>query len=346
MVHVGIGMITGSAEEATRFIDKSDYDAYIMQRNRPTILMGGRVSDQIYEKVDGFSCIEDVDRIIDDWIDVKYKKEEIGMAIFGIDYDNEHIQPWDIIEGNVKDLKKNNTLIVDKHIVKYFPELELKDKLSGGLLYEDIKVVGFCQNTRRTGNPGGWTNFETARRLLYLENESTYLAVKIKEGFTIDDLKDKLEDYDDEVLVYSAEEMRENTINFMIFDTGLAGTIGIIAVLGFLVAMIVISITLYQSVKEKIPEFVSMKALGASKSYINNILVGQTVIIVSISYVLATITAILLSPSLSFVSTLSVSVNPIMAFTIYGISLALGILSSLFSIRKIQSVDPGIIFRA
>ena len=345
MVHVGIGMITGTLDESTRIIEESDYDGYILQNNRPNIMMGGIVSDEIYEKVKSLSCVEDVDKIVNDWVGVDFKDKDAGVNIIGIDYNNEHLQPWDIIEGDVKDLKKNNTIIVDQLIKKYFPDVKVGDKLTAGVFDDKLKIVGFTRTHQKTGNPGGWVNFETAKRLLYLGNESTYLAVTLKEGFSIDDLKEKMDDYDDEVKVYSAEEMKENVGQFILIDTGLAGTIGIIAVLGFIVTMIVISITLYQSVTEKIPELVSIKALGANKSYINHILIGQTFIIVSISFAIATALAVIFAPILSFVSTLSVTVNPLMALFIYGTSLGLGITCSIFSITKVHGTDPGIIFR-
>ncbi|TFG28738.1 MAG: FtsX-like permease family protein [Promethearchaeota archaeon] len=346
MVHIGMGMITGTLDESTRVIDNSDYDAYVLQKNRPNIMMGGIIPDDIYHKVKSLECVEDVDRFISDWIDVKFKEEDTGIDVIGIEKNNEHLQPWDIIEGNIEDLKKNNTIIVDQLIKKFIPDLKLGDKLTAGVFDDKIKIVGFCRNFQATGNARGWVNFETAKRLLYLENESTYLAITIKKGFSVNDLKEKMDDYDNEVKVYSTEEMRDNVAQFILIDTGLAGTIGIIAILGFFVAMIVLTITLYQSVSEKIPELVSLKALGADKRYVDHILIGQTFIIISISFAIATLIAVICAPTLSLFSTLSVTVNPLMALFIYSTSLGLGILCSLFSIRKVHSIDPGIIFRA
>ena len=345
MVHIGMGMITGTLDESTRIIDNSDYDAYILQKNRPNIMMGGIIPDEMYDKVKSLSCVEDVDRIIDDWIDVKFKEKDTGINIIGFEHNNHHIQPWDIIEGNIEDIKQNNTIIVDQLLKKYIPDLQIGDKLTAGVFDDKLKIVGFCRNFQTTGNARGWVNFDTAKRLLYLENESTYLAITLKDGFSVDALKERMEDYKDEVKVYSTEEMKENVTQFILIDTGLAGTIGIIAVLGFFVAMIVLSITLYQSVSEKIPELVSLKALGADKSYVDHILIGQTFIIVSISFAIATIIGVILAPILSVVSTLSVTINLLMALFIYGMSLGLGILCSLFSIRKVHGTDPGIIFR-
>ena len=41
MVHVGMGMMTGSVDQNTRIVDEGDYDAYIIQSNRANIMMGG-----------------------------------------------------------------------------------------------------------------------------------------------------------------------------------------------------------------------------------------------------------------------------------------------------------------
>jgi putative ABC transport system permease protein len=347
MVHIGIGMITGVIDESTRLLDEGDYDAYITQRNKPNILMGGHVSDDIYEKVEDLECVEDIDRMIADWTEVKFEDEKISVHVIGFDMRTNHLDPYDIVEGNKDDLKKNNTIIVDEMLkTKSFQNLEVGDKIKGGFTDESLKVVGFCRNAHRTGNAVIWTNYETAIRLLQMENESTYLAVKIKDGYSVDDLKDSLDDEKDKVKAYSTEEMRDQLINFLLFDFGIAGSIGILAALGFVVAMIIISITLYQSVSEKIPEFVSLKALGAKKSYINHILFNQTFIIVSLSYILATLLAYIISPTLTIYSSLPVSIDFIWAGIIYGIALALGIICSVFSIRKVHKTDPAIIFRA
>jgi len=139
--------------------------------------------------------------------------------------------------------------------------------------------------------------------------------------------------------------MKAEISDYILFGFGLAFSIGIVAILGFFVAMIIITITLYQSIIEKIPELVSLKALGGSKSFINKMLILQTIFIVSIGYGISVVIAIFLAPILSFYSALPVGINPIVTLISFGISLGLGILCSLFSIRKVHNTDPAVIFR-
>ncbi len=346
MVLIGIGMLTGSVEESQRIIDESDYDAYIIQYNRDNIMEGGRVSDAVYDRVLGLSGVKDVDKIIDDWIGLKFGDDDTGVSMIGYDIESDNIEPWDIIKGNKDDLKEDNNIIIDQLITKFFPNVEIKDKLKAGDLDTSLRITGMSRNNQRFGSPMMWTNLETAKNLLHIVNESTYLCVKLKSDFSVRDLEKALEIFENEIKVISSEEMKEKISDYILVEMGMAQSVGILAVMGFIVSMIVISITLYQSVSDKLRELVSLKALGAKKSFINKILIGQTFLIVSISFVLATILAFFLAPYLSSVSTLAVSVNPLWALFTYVLSLILGIICSLLPIRKVHKTDPAIIFRA
>ena len=345
-VHIGVGMVTGTAEQFTVIIDKGEYDAYIVQRNRPAIFAGGSVSDEMYNKTKSISGVDRVDKFIMDWIGVEYKDESTGVLVIGYNIKTPYFEPWNYIDCDEDDLKKNTSVIIDKVALKYFPELKVNSKLKVGIFEQKLKVKGFTEHIENFGSPIMFMNFKTAKQIFNKGNESTYLAVKLEDGYSVDQLKDRLKKYDDEIKVYSTEEMKEITTDYILFDMGIATSIGILAIMGFFVAMIILSITLYQSVVEKIPELVSLKALGAKKSLINNIIIGQTVLIVSIAYAISITLALIFAPSITYFSALPVGINPIVTSITFGISVLLGIFCSLFSIRKVHKTDPAIIFRA
>jgi len=338
-------MMTGSVDQNTRMVDEGDYDAYIIQSNRANIMMGGSVEDEIYDKVKGISGVKHVDKFVDDWLGVRYKDDESGVRLVGFKIKTQYFDLWGCIDCDKDDIKKNNSVIIDTISKKYFPELEVNSKLKVGGFETKLKVKGFCEENNVMGNPRMFTNLETAQRFLYMENKSTYLAVKLEDGFSVDQLKDRLKRYDDEIKVVSSEDMKQEISDYLLFGFGIAFSIGIVAILGFFVAMIIITITLYQSIVEKIPELVSLKALGGSKGFINKMLILQTIFIVTIGYGISIILAIFLVPILSFYSALPVNINPLVTLMTFAISLGLGIFSSLFSIRKVHKTDPAIIFR-
>ncbi|MBD3254933.1 MAG: FtsX-like permease family protein [Candidatus Lokiarchaeota archaeon] len=347
MVHVSFGMVNGTLEQATLVVDNSEYDCYVIQKNVPNIMISGSVSDDIFKEVKEAKSVKKADQVFDGYVNINHKDEDTGSFILGYDPKSDLLEPWDLVEGNLNDLKKNSTIIVDVLLRdKFFPDLTVGDKIKVGDFDEELKIVGFCENFRKFGNPGIWTHVDRAKDLLHLENESIYIGLALNEGYTIDDLKDDLEEFDDDIKIVSAEKMKESVRDYLLNDFGVAASLGILAVIGFTVAMVIISISMYQSVSDKLPELVSLKALGADKRYVNNILIGQTSIIVTLSFVFSTITALLISPILSQFSTFPIILNIFWTFVAYGISIGLGILCSLFSIRKVHKTDPGIIFRS
>ncbi len=346
MVHISFGMVYGTLDEFTRVVDKTDYDAFITQRNKPIIFMGGFISDDIYEEVVSTKGVKHVDKIIDNYAGFEFEGEENGLPVIGFDVESAQIKPWDMVEGDMEDLKKNNTIIVDEIILKNFPNLKIGDKVVGGVFEDKLEVVGISKNDHRTGQAVIWTSFDVAKRLMYMGNESTYLAILFEEGYDMDTLKGIGKTYDDDIRITSDEDMREMIIDFIINDTGIGGSVGILAIIGFFVAMIVLSITLYQSVTQKLEELVTLKAMGASKKTINNILLGQTLLLVTAAFIVSVIIAALMAPYLTISSSLSVSINPGITILNYVISIGLGMFCSIFSIRKVHKTDPAIIFRA
>ena len=346
MVFVGIGMVTGSVDESKRIVEKSEYDAFIIQYNRDNIMEGGHVPDYVYDIAISLRGVKDIDKIIDSWIGVTFGDEDTGVAMIGYDIESDYLEPWEIIEGDKDDLKDDNVVIIDQLIKKYFPDVKIDDKLKASSPEVSLKIKGMCQNAQRFGNAMMWVNLKTAKNLLHIDNESTYLGVRLKSGYSVDDLEEDLEIYEDVVKVISSKEMEEKIEYYLMVEYGIAQSVGILAVMGFIVAMIVISITLYQSVMEKLRELVSLKALGAKKSFINKIIIGQTVLIVTFSFVLAALFALAVAPYLSSVSSLAVNVNWLWALFTYCTSLILGIFCSLIPIRKVHKTDPAIIFRA
>ncbi|MFX1310318.1 MAG: ABC transporter permease [Promethearchaeota archaeon] len=339
-------MVTGTLDESKRIVENSKYDAFIIQGNRDNIMEGGRVSDNVYNATIKLRGVKDIDKIIDEWITVKLGDKDTDVAIIGYDIESEYLEPWDIIKGNKDDLKSDYMVFVDQIIKKYFPDIKINDKLKSGEPEISLKVRGFTQNAQRFGNAMMWTNLETAQNLLHIENESTYLGVKLNNGYSVSDLEEDLGIFKDEISIISSEEMKEKIDNYLLVEYGIAQSIGILAVMGFIVSMIVISITLYQSVTEKLRELVSLKALGANKSFIDKILIGQTFLIITVSFILATLLALMLSPYISSASALPMNVNWLWALSVYIITLILGTLCSLFPIRKVHKTDPAIIFRA
>ncbi|MFX0072540.1 MAG: ABC transporter permease, partial [Candidatus Hermodarchaeota archaeon] len=299
LVQYSAGMFNGVLTQSSELFDRFESDTWIRQEDNDNFLDGGFIDDDTYNAIKNLNEIEDIERLIYEQFDVQ-TKEEVGYAfLIGYELDSEVIEPWNVIKGDVDDLERDDTIIVDQSLKNYFPDLKIGDKLQVGR--EDMEVVGFCKNARFMFNPYIWASLDTARKAApYLGNWSSTFAVELDSHSDIEDLRDELDDLKDlelieDVDVFTKEELKENTYDMIVNEGGLGGAIYILVGMGFFVSIIILTVVMYQSIQEKIPEFGTLKAIGASKRYLTMMLLGQVFLYITISFLLGTFLAVMVN---------------------------------------------------
>ena len=342
MVNFGIGIINCAMESNTRFaIENPQFDTYIMQKNRNGIFEGGFVSDEIYLEVKNSPEVKNVEQLTMEGFGFKVGTEIVGVFLIGYDISGD-IEPWDcnFEDGN---LSENYTVIIDKSVRRYIPEIKVGDKLDSGT-GQYVEIVGFCDNANYWGNPFAWVSTSTAKLLTHSENQngSTILAVNLKDGYESTNFESDLNSED--INVISDKELIDYLNNEVMSNMG--SSIIMMVIIGFIVSMIIIAATMFSTVMEKKSQLVTFKALGASQKFINSIFIGHVFIFITLSSIFGTYGAMLLQPLINNISVYGLSVSIPWALFTYGLSLGLGILSAVFSMRKVKKTDPAIIFRA
>ncbi len=342
MVNFGIGMINCAIEENNRFaIENPQFDAYIMQKNRNGIFEGGIVSDELYIEINNIHEVKNVEKLVIERIGFKVNTEIVGVCLIGYDISG-GIEPW---ESNVRDrcLAENYTTIIDMSVKRFIPDINIGDKIDTGT-DQKVEIVGFCENAKLWGNPIAWVSINTAKLLTHTENQnaSTILAIDLEDGYNSKDLESDLNS--EEINIINDQELIEYQQNQVMSNMG--SSIIMMVIIGYMVTMIIIATSMFSTVIEKTPQLVTFKAQGASQRFINSIFLGQVLIFITLSTLFGTIGAILLQPLINNISVYGLSVSIPWAFITYGLSLMLGMLSAVFSMRKVKKTDPAIIFRA
>jgi putative ABC transport system permease protein len=129
--------------------------------------------------------------------------------------------------------------------------------------------------------------------------------------------------------------------------TGVGVGIGfsLMALLGFLVGVVIVGQTIYASTMEHLQEFGTLKAIGATNRNLLAVIVYQALANAILGYLIALATATLMQLSyerlgLNFVITFELQV------TMFGVTLAMCLGSSILSVRKVFQIDPVVVFRA
>ncbi|MFX1338717.1 MAG: ABC transporter permease [Promethearchaeota archaeon] len=348
LVQYSAGMYNGVLEQSTDAFDRFDFDTWVMTEDADNFFEGGPINDSTYEIIKTMTDVEDAERLIFANVNFETKDYVADVTLLGYELNSEKIEPWDIIKGDIEDLDEENTVIIDETIKNNFPELKIADDVQIG--EAKMKIVGFCKNTRFMFTPYAWASIETARNAIpYYGNWSNMIGVELKSDSDVDDLQDNIDELSDlgiieDLKVFTKQELKENTHTMIINEGGLGGAIYTLVGLGFFVAMIIITVVMYQSIQEKIPEFGTLKAIGASKGFINKMLLGQVFIYITLSFILGTFFAILFDLSGGGAG-MPILLDIFASIYIYLAYLAVGIACSMFSIKKVHRIDPAIVFK-
>jgi len=349
LVQYSAGMYNGVLEQSTRLMDEADYDVWLKAEDDKNFFENDFINDTSYYQLlnmENTEKIKEIERLIYTGVDIQTEKHETYGIMIGFDIwkSTRKIEPWNVIKGDVEDLRELNTIIVDKSLENSFPNLDVDDTLLIG--NTKMRIVGFCENARFMGNSYIWTSIDSAKNAYpWVYNWSTAIGVNLDKGYEIDDFRDDVKDFvTEDLAVFSNEELKENTHSMIINEGGLGGAIYILVGMGLFVGLIIISVSMYQSIQEKIPEFGTIKAIGASKRFIYNMLFGQVFVYLTLSFLLGTLFAIL------FYVTGLTGIMPVSFFiptslALYGVFLSTGLICSYFTIRKVHKIDPAIVFR-
>jgi len=196
------------------------------------------------------------------------------------------------------------------------------------------------------GVPFLFTSYRNAIRYMdFGPDQAMYILLRIDKSYSVSQVQQSLKQRLPEVDVLTQDEFAHKSRMYWTIKTGAGGAILTAAVLGFLIGLVVVSQTIYANTMENIEEYATLKALGASQSFVARIVLSQALICGAIGSVLGLLAVI---PSISYAKSLIPWIHA--PWWLPGAmvvpSLAMCSLASIVSVRSALTVEPGRVFRA
>ena len=129
------------------------------------------------------------------------------------------------------------------------------------------------------------------------------------------------------------------------FSTGAGLALITGMVLGAIVGIVIVAQTLYASTKDHLNEFATLRALGASASYIHAVILIQAMLSAVLGYAAGMLLAMLAIYRLSVrVPTLTIVMTPKIAAYLFALTVGMCIFAAITAIRKVTRIDPAGVF--
>lgn len=346
LIFAQMGIYFGLMETSSIIIDNTEGDIWITSRNSKNFDFAQAFPDYIHKHTLSTEGVEWAEKLIVTWGVIKQKQGGTEQVeIVGYNPESGIGAPWKMKEGHAKSVKNGNFMIVDDSSQDRLGQIKVGDYRD--VLRRRLEVVGISEGIKSfTTAPYVFTSYTTAQKIADFvgDDETVFVIAKIAPGFSVQEVKKNLQNRLKGVDIYSKNEFSRKTRLYWTIETGVGFSFLLTIVISFLVGILIVGQTIYNSTMEHIKEFGTLKALGAENTEIYKIIFSQSMITALLGYMISLV-IILCSASLFASMGTVMVVQTWTNLLILVLTLIMCISSAAVSIRRIKQIDPAILFR-
>lgn len=345
LITVQVGLFIGFTRTISGIIDNSKADLWVASAGIKNFDIALPMSERKLYQVMAVPGVRKAGKLIVQFAD--WKKPNGGqesIEIVGYNTRTGLGGPWDVVAGDEADLEVDDTIFVDElyrerlGITRLGQEVEINNHRA--------RVAGFTRGIRSfTTSPYVFTSFKNALNYARVsEDQLIYILVEADQGVDVQDLKERLAAAVSNVEVFTTQEFSEKTQDYWMLSTGAGVALLIAAALGLVVGTVVVAQTLYATTMDHLPEFGTLKAMGAPNSYIYRILIQQALMSALLGYV----SGMLLCALIVWISRSGdalILLPPRLAVGMFFLTVAMCVGASYISIHKVTRIDPAMVFK-
>lgn len=248
-----------------------------------------------------------------------------------------------ITKGNINNLNNNDGVSVEYFNVKTWKtNMGFGDRLEINGKEATIKL-----ETKYAQGYGGqfvYTSIDNARFYSgFDDTKVSAVVVRPKPGADVQQICDHINRSFMGVTARTADELRRLTINEILVATNTGTSFGSLVIFAIISGFFIIGLTLYSAVLDRLKDYGTLKAIGATNGYVNKLILLQAFLFAIIGFV---ISYGLLKLFQSGVEKAGMILHIDLPLTIglILVTLFISVGGSLFALRKINKLEPASVF--
>lgn len=344
LVMIQMGLFLGFGRMVTTMIDHANADLWVVPKGAKSFedpsLLDLKLRDRV-ASVDGVASVVPMVIGFSEWrLD---SGEMTPVFIVGADPKAGVLQPWNVVEGDVRELAQFGGVAVDR---TYFDRLGIKGLgATAEIRGRRVKVVALTDGIRSfTTTPYVFVDLKNAR--LYtgtLPNRASSLIVRFKPDADRAKAIEAIRDHVGDAEVLTSGEFRSRSRSFWLFGTGAGAALFAGALLGVIVGTVIVAQTLYSSTKDHLSEFATLRAMGSSNRYIYNVIIYQALLNAVFGFVLAAAIGYIVV-QMTAKSALPIVITPWLVAALLALTIVMCVSSGIVAIIRVVRIDPASVF--
>ncbi len=339
LIVILIGLYRGWSETLSEYIEAVNADVWVMQDG--SIDMSHSISilpNATAGRLAAIDGVDTVDYIVGNRINFDVNGEDVTSRVVGFDTIEKVGGPVEMVEGSA--IPGDHDIIIDENVQNKH-SVSIGDTLT-------INDVEFTVSGVAAGGPlfqQSYMRIEDAKALFHMEDYINFLMVSVEPGTAVGAVMERIESQVEGVDAQTTEEFATNNER-EIMDK-FVPIIFVLVFIGFIVGVMIISLTIYTATIERAGEYGILKAIGSTNGYLYRVVLVQAAIAGSLGYACGAVLAVSSGIFIQRIEPLFVTL-----FTwqdllmVAGVVLGMVLVAGYVPVRRIVSIDPAEVFKA
>jgi putative ABC transport system permease protein len=268
-----------------------------------------------------------------------------GMSVVGVELPEFNgIQEGIIFDGEARDLIPDGAVTVD-----FFDGKALGNPGKGNYFEingKQVYIAAVTKGARSFG--GGLISYTTIARARFLGNvpvnKTSAFLVKVDDNKNMQVVVNYINANIPGVKAWMPIEFKNQTILTVLKSSGIAFSFGTLIIFALISGFIIIGLTLYSSAIDRIKDYGTLKAIGATNGYIRKLILMQAMLYAIVGFMIGYALIEGFRNGIANAGTLF-SFPPVVKFAFFVITAVISISGTLFAIRRIAKLEPASVFR-
>lgn len=248
-----------------------------------------------------------------------------------------------ILEGNLNALFQSNSVSAEFFNSKNLGvELKVDQPLEINNKAAVIKLL--TKNVQGFGGFYMFTNINNARFYGGFPNEKlSIVVVKVKKGADVDEVVNRINSSFYGIKAWDAEVLKNSTISEILTTSNMGVSFGSLILFAMVSGFFIIGLTLYSSALDRLVDYGTLKAIGATNGYVSRLIFTQALLFALIGLIIALLLLILFKNGVAGAG-LVINLDFPLVLVLLTVSLFMSMGGSLFAVLKISKLEPASIF--
>lgn len=346
LVNVQGGLFLGLINKAGLLVDNGQADIWVGHKKMHNIDFPRDIPQRWIDRIRGVPGVKRAEPYLVGFSDMTLPSGGFeGVVVVGLDRESLLGNAWNVRQGQPDAILQPDGIIIDQCEARKleYPKLGELREIGG----RRARVVGMSQGIMGfLVAPYVFTTRERAAGYLRKGlDKCSYFLVEVEPDASVQSVCSAIQSRIPEADAFPKREYSWISINFWMTRTGLGISFGAATLLGLLVGMVMVAQTLYALVLDRLGEFGTLKAIGATEGQVYSILLVQALIMATVGSLIGLVTVLGIQ---HFYSTprAPIVVPWWLSLSSCVLVLAICLVSSLLPYQRIRKVDPMMVLQS